>query len=340
MVLSKIIKRLSIHICTLLYCCATVFTITTSANAANITAFGDSLTLGAPSYTGGYPSKLNSMLNENGKPSVVSNQGVGGEDTYHGVYRFDSVLASFPAEIVLIMEGTNDVVEGIPVYSTQYNLQAMITATKAAGKTPVLATLVPSDRSDVAAPIANLWNPMLIALANSNSIKLADQGAALSPVWGAASNGDGLHPNDYGYQIMANTFYAVISPMITSNGAVSSASSSGGGGGGCFIATAAFGSPIEKHVMLLKEFRDTRLLSNSLGRQFVNAYYHFSPPAADFISRHEVLKLIVRVFLYPLITLCYVLLKLSLPMQFGLAGLIVALCLVFTAVVVRRRRNA
>jgi len=92
--------------------------------------------------------------------------------------------------------------------------------------------------------------------------------------------------------------------------------------------------------MLLKEFRDTLLMSHSLGRQFVDAYYHYSPPVADFISRHENLKLMVRVFLYPLITISYLLLKLSLPMQFTLAILIIVSCLALSATIIRRRRNA
>ena len=45
---------------------------------------------------------------------------------------------------------------------------------------------------------------------------------------------------------------------------------------GCFIATAAYGSLMEPHVMILRDFRDRILLTNSLGKGFVKAYYTYS----------------------------------------------------------------
>lgn len=78
-------------------------------------------------------------------------------------------------------------------------------------------------------------------------------------------------------------------------------SGSGGGGGGCFIATAAFGSPIESHVKVLREFRDKFLLTNTAGKAFVRLYYTYSPPIADFIAKHDAMRFVVRWGMMPLV---------------------------------------
>jgi hypothetical protein len=57
--------------------------------------------------------------------------------------------------------------------------------------------------------------------------------------------------------------------------------------GDCFIATAAFGSPLEPHVHVLRDLRDRYLLTNSIGKAFVALYHKFSPPIADFIAKNE-----------------------------------------------------
>jgi hypothetical protein len=106
-------------------------------------------------------------------------------------------------------------------------------------------------------------------------------------------------------------------PGFTSTGATDTANTGGGaggtggtggggsGGGGCFIATAAFGSPMEIHVAILKDFRDAYLLPCALGHTFVRTYYKYSPPLAHFIAKHEMLKAAVRISLLPLVAMSY-----------------------------------
>jgi parallel beta-helix repeat protein len=70
----------------------------------------------------------------------------------------------------------------------------------------------------------------------------------------------------------------------------------------CFIATAAYGTDTAQEIDILREFRDEVLLPNSLGAEFVSLYYRTSPPIANFISQHEVLRTVVRVgFVDPIV---------------------------------------
>ena len=78
-------------------------------------------------------------------------------------------------------------------------------------------------------------------------------------------------------------------------------STGSGGKSGCFIATAAYGSALDPRVEVLRNFRDRFLLTNAPGRAFVERYYAYSPPVADYISRHESVRAVVRGALIPIV---------------------------------------
>jgi hypothetical protein len=76
---------------------------------------------------------------------------------------------------------------------------------------------------------------------------------------------------------------------------------SGGGAkeGFCFVATAAYGSPLHPFVGTLRQFRDEVLMKFSAGRSFVDLYYRHGPAAARVIERSAPLKTLARVALLP-----------------------------------------
>lgn len=106
----------------------------------------------------------------------------------------------------------------------------------------------------------------------------------------------------------------------------------GGGGSGCFIATAAFGSYFSPFVKVLRDFRDMFLMTNDLGRAFVNWYYRTSPPIADFIAKSEFAKASVRIMLLPAVGFG----ALSLKIGMFWSMVLVLLALTISIIAVRR----
>ena len=77
----------------------------------------------------------------------------------------------------------------------------------------------------------------------------------------------------------------------------------GSGGGGCFIATAAYGSPMAEQVKLLEYFRDRYLQRSRLGRAAVRAYYTVSPKLAALIRTSPLRRRVARLILLPIVKL-------------------------------------
>lgn len=79
----------------------------------------------------------------------------------------------------------------------------------------------------------------------------------------------------------------------------------------CFIATAVYESRMAGEINILRKFRDNVLLTNPIGRSFVEFYYNVSPPMADFIAKHDNLRAMVRLGLLPVISVSWITLKLG-----------------------------
>ena len=70
-----------------------------------------------------------------------------------------------------------------------------------------------------------------------------------------------------------------------------------GTSGGCFIATACYGNYNSPEVIVLRNYRDEKLLKTFFGKFFVHVYYRVSPFFASIISRSDFLKSATRKFL-------------------------------------------
>lgn len=66
---------------------------------------------------------------------------------------------------------------------------------------------------------------------------------------------------------------------------------------GCYIATMAYGDYDHPSVMILRQFRDERLLTNYVGRLFVSFYYWISPKIVKALTGHRRTNAIIRTVL-------------------------------------------
>lgn len=71
----------------------------------------------------------------------------------------------------------------------------------------------------------------------------------------------------------------------------------------CFIATAAYGTPMAQEINALRWFRDSKMEPNLIGRYLIALYYDTSPPLAGIIARSNSLRAFVRLNLKPIIRL-------------------------------------
>ena len=83
---------------------------------------------------------------------------------------------------------------------------------------------------------------------------------------------------------------------------------SSGSSGTCFIATAAFGTPMAEEINTLRQVRDSYMLNNALGTTFVDTYYRLSPPIASKVAQYPALASVVRAVLMPIVLIAKVIL--------------------------------
>lgn len=273
------------------------------ARADVIVCFGDSITEGYGAT--GYPTFLQGMVSGH---SVV-NAGVHGEITNQGAARFNGVMQTHKPKYALIMEGANDISQGYTRSTVAFNLGHMADIARQHGATPIVSTITPNTRVPVLGTAVPSYNSEIANMAAGRKISLVDSYSRVAPNW-RQLNTDGLHPNDAGARIIAEGFAA----------AIPSGGGGGGGGGGCFIATAAFGSYMEPHVMVLRQFRDELLLPHQAGQWLVRQYYQHSPPVADYIASRIWLKGVVRTLLLPVVGLAYLSVHYTAAVLFGLAA--------------------
>ncbi len=176
-----------------------------------VVAVGDSITYGVGSSNGnGYPPRLEARLWKAGKNVTVINAGNPGEKSPDTDKRFSREIQG--ADIVLLMIGTNDIThsgicDGAPCLSDSH-IASMLDNALNAGVTPIVSTIIPFSKYEEDNAVREL-NTQIKAIASRRGVSVVDNYQKFSSV-GFSVYDNRLHPNDEGYEIMAEEWYRAV----------------------------------------------------------------------------------------------------------------------------------
>jgi lysophospholipase L1-like esterase len=177
-----------------------------------------------------YPSKLAALLASrySSQSMVVVNAGKGGEMAVDGADRLPGVLTMQAPEVLLLLEGINDIhkpgrSQAASIGPLVQALRTMIHDARSRGARVFVSTLLPEDkcgcrafdfvdgRDDIVAA-----NAQIRVMAASEGVVLVDLYPGFAGQTTALLSFDGLHPNEAGYAKMAEMFFEAIRQQLES----------------------------------------------------------------------------------------------------------------------------
>jgi lysophospholipase L1-like esterase len=196
-------------------------TLPIGSNRPNVyLAFGDSITDGEGSADGnGYVSRLQRKLEGHFGRATMIKDGLSATRSNRGSDRLPDSL-TVRAAYTLILYGTNDWNVGecktSPPCFTIDSLRTMVRDVKFRQGIPVLATIIPANPTFELGPTRNQWISAMDArireMARAEGAVVADLEAAfLRDAQLSRLYTDHIHPNDAGYELMAQAFFEAIS---------------------------------------------------------------------------------------------------------------------------------
>ena len=183
-----------------------------AADLPKLICFGDSITAGYGLQTGqAYPDFLQKKLDAEGYHYKVVNQGTSGATTKDAVADLHSIILLHP-EVVIVEFGGNDGLRGLPPDQTRRNLDQVLTTLEAAHIKVLLAgiTLPPNYGADYIHAFEQVFRDMA---AKHHSAFVPMIYKDLINVPGTIQQ-DGIHPTAKGSQILANTLFPALKPLL------------------------------------------------------------------------------------------------------------------------------
>jgi acyl-CoA thioesterase-1 len=177
-----------------------------------IVAFGNSLTAGlgvAPEKS--YPGQLQLKIDASGYKFRVVNAGVSGDTSSQGVNRLQTILDLRPA-LVIVELGANDGLRGLPVGATRANLEIIISRLQEAEVEVVLTGMeMPPNYGPVYTGTFRRIFPEIAMKYHAVLMPFFLEGVAGNP---DLNQGDGIHPTEEGYSIVAENIWRVVAPLL------------------------------------------------------------------------------------------------------------------------------
>lgn len=183
-----------------------------AARGQVVTILGDSITagLGLPGRDA-LPNQLHLALEKLGVPNIVRGAGVSGDTTAGGLARLNFSVRP-DSSVVVVALGGNDLLQGLDPKATRANLDRIIQDLKARHKGVVLAGV--SAPMEIGRDYARSFNAVFPSLARRHGVALYPDllaGVERNP---ALNQGDGLHPNAKGVQIIAARLAPVVARVM------------------------------------------------------------------------------------------------------------------------------
>jgi len=181
-----------------------------------IVALGDSLTAGyGLSRKQAYPALVGEKMRDAGYDFEMVNAGSSGDTTSGGLQRLPSILRAHKKIDVFILElGINDAFRGVPVDQIRANLQTIVDRVRGHDPKTVIVIAgmqLPDYTSD---DYVGAFGRIFATLAEKNHATLIPY--LLAGVGGnpALNQWDTLHPNAAGQQVLAETVWRVLEPIL------------------------------------------------------------------------------------------------------------------------------
>jgi len=167
----------------------------------SVLAFGDSLTKGSECSCVPYPNRLAGHIGK-----IVRNTGLDASRATQNVSRTQEAIDKYPSAYMMILYGVNDVIHGVEISSILSALGEMVAICKQNNVVPVLATYPePIEDHSLYGPRTLSLNDGIRELASAEGIHVVDLESEFNAD-PTLYEGDGLHPNSEGTEIVAIAF--------------------------------------------------------------------------------------------------------------------------------------